>query len=63
MTDAALKGLKVAILVTHGFEEVELTEPKKALDAASAEIRIVSPQDKEVKARKLTDWDRTCRSI
>ena len=26
-----LNGLKVAILVTDGFEEVELTEPEKAL--------------------------------
>jgi protease I len=29
-----LKGLKVAILVTDGFEKVELTEPRKALDEA-----------------------------
>jgi putative intracellular protease/amidase len=29
-----LNGLKVAILVAEGFEQVELTEPKKALEAA-----------------------------
>ena len=28
-----LNGLKVAILVTDGFEQVEMTEPRKALDA------------------------------
>jgi protease I len=31
-----LKGLKVAILVTDGFEQVELLEPRKALDQAGA---------------------------
>ena len=38
-----LKGLKVAILVADGFEQVELTEPRKALDKAGAETQIVSP--------------------
>ena len=28
--DGKLKGKKVAILVANGFEQVELTEPKKA---------------------------------
>ncbi|HJP94186.1 MAG TPA: type 1 glutamine amidotransferase domain-containing protein [Pyrinomonadaceae bacterium] len=43
-----LKGKKVAILVADGFEQVELTEPKKALEAAGATTEIVSPADKEV---------------
>ncbi len=38
-----LEGLKVAILVAEGFEQVELTEPKKALESAGAQTRIVSP--------------------
>lgn len=38
-----LNGLKVAILVAEGFEQVELTEPKKALEAAGAQTQIVSP--------------------
>ena len=37
-----LDGLKVAILVAEGFEQVELTEPKKALESAGAQTRIVS---------------------
>jgi putative intracellular protease/amidase len=36
MADDILHGLRVAILVTDGFEEVELTEPRKALDQAGA---------------------------
>jgi protease I len=43
-----LKGKKVAILVADGFEQVELTEPKKALEDAGATIEIVSPAEKEV---------------
>ena len=38
-----LSGCKVAILVAEGFEQVELTEPKKALQDAGAETIIVSP--------------------
>jgi len=38
-----LEGLKVAILVTGGFEQVELVEPKKALEDAGAKTVIISP--------------------
>jgi len=41
---ADLKGLKIAILATDGFEQVELTEPQKALKAAGAEVSVVSPE-------------------
>jgi protease I len=43
-----LDGLKVAILVAEGFEQVELTEPKKALESAGAQTRIVSPVKDQV---------------
>ena len=43
-----LKGKKIAILVADGFEQVELTGPKEALEEAGAEIEIVSPADGEV---------------
>src|ERR1044072_2920821 len=43
-----LKGKKVAILVADGFEQVELTEPKKALEQAGATTEIVSPAGDEV---------------
>src|SRR5579871_101928 len=39
-----LKGKKIAILVTDGFEQVEMTEPKKALEQAGAKVDIVSPK-------------------
>ena len=44
----SLKGKKIAILVADGFEQVELTGPKEALEAAGAEIEIVSPAEGEV---------------
>jgi protease I len=51
-----LNGLKVAILVENGFEWVELVEPRKALDQAGAETKIVSPRDKRVRGWKFTEW-------
>ena len=51
-----LNGKKVAILVENGFEQVELTEPKRALDEAGARTFIVSPQSDKVKGWNHTDW-------
>ena len=56
MASETLNGLKVAILVTDGFEQVEMTEPRKALDQAGAETQLVSPKDGQVKAWKFTEW-------
>jgi protease I len=53
--NTSLKGKKVAILVAEGFEQVELTEPKKALEAAGAETRIVSPATGQVQGWKHFD--------
>src|ERR687891_93360 len=43
-----LAGSKIAILVAEGFEQVELTEPKKALESAGAQTSIVSPAKDQV---------------
>lgn len=37
-----LDGLSVAILALDGFEQVELTEPRKALEAAGARTTLIS---------------------
>lgn len=42
MADNSLSGKRVAILATDGVEQVELTEPRKALDAAGATTKVVS---------------------
>jgi len=44
-----LNGKRVAILVANGFEQVELTGPKEALEAAGATTEIVSPAEKKVR--------------
>jgi protease I len=43
-----LNGKKVAILVADGFEQVEMTEPRKALQEAGAQTLIVSPKPGKV---------------
>lgn len=51
-----LQGKTVAILVENGFEQIELTEPKQALEQAGAQTQIVSPQEEVVKGWQFTDW-------
>ena len=53
---ATLSGKKIAILTENGFEEVELTSPKKALEEAGAKVDIVSPQKEKVKAWDKDHW-------
>ena len=42
MADKTLEGMRVAILATNGVEQVELTEPRKALDNAGARTTLIS---------------------
>ena len=51
-----ITGKKVAILTENGFEEVELTSPKKAMEDAGIEVDIVSPQKHKVKAWAHDHW-------
>jgi protease I len=52
---ATLNGMKVAILAAEGFEQAELTEPRKALQDAGAETQVVSPAKGEVQGWKHFD--------
>jgi protease I len=49
ITTSSLDGMTVAILVSDGFEQVEMTEPRKALEAAGAKTQVVSPLDGSVR--------------
>jgi protease I len=51
-----LRSKRVAALVDNGFEQSELAEPKKALEAAGARVDIVSPQSGKVKGWQHKDW-------
>ena len=55
-----LNGVRVAILATQGFEQVELTKPKAALEEAGAKVDVVSPKaginSGKIKGWNMTDW-------
>lgn len=53
---ASLSNRKVAILTEEGFEQVELTSPKEALEKAGATVHIISPKTGKIKAWNETDW-------
>jgi protease I len=50
-----LKGKRIAILVADGFEQVEMTEPRKALDQAGAKTDLISPAKGKVQAWQHQD--------
>ena len=43
MANVRLDGMRVAILLGDNFEQVEMTEPRKALDAVGARTTLISP--------------------
>jgi protease I len=51
-----LQGKTIAILATDGFEQSELTKPKKALEEAGAQTQVVSPAGKKIKGWDRKDW-------
>jgi protease I len=59
-SDGPLSGKRIAILATEGFEEVELTKPKQALEDAGAEVHVIAPEagikSGQIRAWDMTDW-------
>ncbi|MBC6991121.1 type 1 glutamine amidotransferase domain-containing protein [Hymenobacter sp. BT491] len=51
-----LKGKKIAIVATDGFEQVELTKPKKFLEDEGAEVDVISLKSGSIKGWDQTDW-------
>jgi len=51
-----LEGRTVAILATDGFEQLELLEPKKALESEGAKTEVVSLQSGTIRGWKLKNW-------
>lgn len=60
MSIEKLKGKKVAILATDGFEQVELTEPKRLLEKAGAKVSVVAPTNTlkpgEIRGWNIKEW-------
>lgn len=55
MAEHKLNGLRVAILATDGFEQVELVEPRKALEEAGAKTTLVAPKSGKIQGMKHDD--------
>ncbi|MBX3190985.1 MAG: type 1 glutamine amidotransferase [Labilithrix sp.] len=51
-----LEGKRVALLVTDGFEQAELTLPKAALEREGAVCDVVAPKEGTVKGWKHAAW-------
>ncbi|MBX6364468.1 MAG: type 1 glutamine amidotransferase [Gemmatimonadetes bacterium] len=51
-----LTGKRIAILVADGFEQVEMTEPRKVLDDAGAETVLISPNAERVRGWRHGEW-------
>ena len=56
MAHDSIQNKRVAILATDGFEQVELREPRKALDEAGARTSIVSPKGGRIKGWQHDHW-------
>jgi len=50
-----LKGKRVAILVTDGFEQIEMTSPREALEKAGAKCVLIAPNEGQVQGFKHHD--------
>src|SRR5919112_4147734 len=56
MAANTLNGKRVAILATDGVEQIELTEPRKALDQAGAKTVVVSLKSGKIKGWQHDHW-------
>jgi protease I len=56
-----INGKKIAILATDGFEQAELTDPKKNLEQAGAKVDIISIKSGEIKGWDRTDWGKSVK--
>ena len=54
-------GKRVAALVTKGFEQVELFEPRQALTDSGAVVHVVSPESGSVRSWNHIDWGEDVR--
>lgn len=54
-----LQRKRVAILATDGFEERELSSPRKALEAQGADVHIISDKSPEIRAWNNGNWSAT----
>ncbi len=51
-----LENIRVAILATNGVEQIELTEPRRALEDAGAKTHLIAPEEGSIRGWDRTDW-------
>jgi protease I len=51
----SLKGKRIAIVATDGFEQAELLEPRKALEAQGAKVEVIAPKSGEIQGMEHHD--------
>jgi protease I len=56
-----LKGKRIAAMVTDGFEQVELFEPRRALEQAGAQVEVIAPAGGEVRGWNHKEWGESTR--
>ncbi|MES2526962.1 MAG: type 1 glutamine amidotransferase domain-containing protein [Bdellovibrionota bacterium] len=54
-----LSGTRAAILACEGFEESELFEPKKALEAVGVDVTIISTEEGKIRSWTGKNWGRS----
>jgi protease I len=57
----SIRGKRIAIVATDGFEQVELTDPKKGLEAAGATTQVLSIKSGKIKGWDHTDWGKSVK--
>ncbi len=55
MAEKQLDGMRVAILATDGFEQIELIAPRKALEEAGAKTTVIAPASGKIQGMKHHD--------
>ena len=56
-----INGKKIAILATDGFEQAELTDPRKNLEQAGAKVDVISLKSGEIKGWDKKDWGKSVK--
>jgi protease I len=61
MFKSTIKGKKVAILATDGYEQVELTGPRRNLEKAGAKVEVLSIKTGQIKGWDKTGWGKSVK--
>jgi protease I len=61
MFKSTIKGKKIAILATDGYEQVELTGPRRNLEKAGAKVDVLSIKTGQIKGWDKNGWGKSVK--